>query len=377
MSNNAWMNKFRPKTFSEVHGQQNEIEVCSRLITDNWTVSSLVITGPFGTGKTTLARILARSFLCDDRDTEEYEPCGKCTSCKMMDRESHPNYVELDAASEGNVQQVRAMKEEVSYRTGVKKKIIVYDESHMLSIAAQNALLLTLEEGVPNTLFIFCTTDIEKMLPTICSRSVVLRLRLLKANEIKARLKSIADQESLEYDEKSLGLIATYVKGHLRDAVGTLEQLSRMKEGVIDEGLTRTYLRLERSQDAYDLLLEDDERERWTNMERILCELSVTEFVAIVGEVLVNAKRHNLGVGEYTQLDSVLLKKIWEKYGDQVVTMAERLLTRNIGYSSINGAVAFISNALFKEETVESIRPRPNTAPKNSLSGLMPQGKKR
>ena len=229
-------NKHRPRKFCEVVGQKSETDVIVTMLKKKWKPAAIMLQGPFGTGKTTLSRLIARAMLCDNLQHgqgeepgsergEPYEPCGECASCKSMDDDNHPNYIEVDAASNGRIENVREMKEMISYRSGKKISIICYDESHGLSRDAQNALLHTLEEGNQNVLFIFATTEANRMLPTINSRCVVLRLKLLHQAEIKKRVIAVAEQEGLTIDPTAAGLIATYVRGHVRDAMMLLEQL--------------------------------------------------------------------------------------------------------------------------------------------------------
>jgi len=176
MSNLA--NKHRPRRFDEVVGQEAEVNVLRQILEKNWRPNCLMITGPFGTGKTTLSRLMGRAMLCDD--PQGIEPCGKCEACRAVDADNHPSYTELDAASHGLKDDVRAMLDSIAYRTNADRtRIICYDESHMLSVPGQNALLQTLEQGVKGVLFILATTESHKMLPTIASRCVPLKMKLL------------------------------------------------------------------------------------------------------------------------------------------------------------------------------------------------------
>lgn len=339
-------NRFRPKRFADIVGQESEVEVMKTILVKGWKPSALLFAGPFGCGKTSLARLMARALLCERRGG--FEPCNNCPSCTSMDNDNHPCYTEKDAASEGLVGDVREMKDEISYRTVGKMRVLVYDESHNLSAQAQNALLQVLEEGVANVLFMFATTETGKMLPTIRSRCVELGMKLLTAAQIFERVKAVCLVEGFQFEEKALRIVATYVRGHMRDALILLEQLSKMAD-VITEVVVRTYLRMDKMVDIYSLLTITDRKEGFTRLEELLCNYSPSELAELIGEVLVGAFKVSLGVTDtVTQVDGAWLGKVAQVHGEKLLEKAERILAVPTDFSTITLGLASFMRVLFE-----------------------------
>lgn len=278
-----------------------------------------------------------------------------------MDADNHPSYTEVDAASQGAVSDVRMMKDFISYRTGSDKtKILCYDESHMLSTQAQNALLQTLEEGVEGVLFVFCTTESGKMLPTIKSRCVELQMKLLTMPQIHGRLQKVAQLENIQVEDKALRIVSSYVRGHARDALVMLEQLSKMAD-VVTEDLVRRYLKLDRYVEVYQLLCETDKKEAVIKLEALLCNYAPSELAEAIGEVLLNAYKLGIGVADLTAIDKAWIQKIRDVRSDSLLDTAERILTLQTDYSTITYAMAAFTNVLFEGKTSEE--PANRTAP--------------
>lgn len=379
MATDTIANRHRPKKFADVVGQEKEVEVLKKIVAGSWQPNAVMLTGPFGTGKTTLARLLTRAMHCDNRQPDENgvicEPCGECTSCKAMNEDNNPHYIEVDAASQGAVSDVRGMKDLLSYRTGTKRRVICYDESHMLSAQAQNALLQTLEEGSDEVLFVFCTTESNKMLPTVQSRCIVLNMRLLTPGQIRSRLEVIAASEGVEYDLKALRIIATHVRGHARDALVMFEQLSRMAPK-IEEGLVRSYLRLDRHVEVYTFLTTSELSKSLELLEGLLCNYAVSELAQTIGSILVNAYKVAHKTGDFTDVDRAWLQRVIDARGvDTLLDSAEAILALKVDYATIDYGIAGLGRILLEGKAdkisgpASSLKPGGAPSPTPSIPG--------
>ena len=216
--------KYRPQRFSELVAQEHVAETLRNAIRMDRLAHVYLFSGPRGVGKTTTARILAKAINCTGR-TEDPEPCRQCTSCKDLESQRSLNIFEIDAASNNKVDDVRELRETVRIPPqGAMRKIYIIDEVHMLSNAAFNALLKTLEEPPPYALFIFATTEPHKVLPTILSRCQRFDFRRIPVPAILQHLKQICTEEGITADEESLLLIARKGDGALRDALSAFDQ---------------------------------------------------------------------------------------------------------------------------------------------------------
>jgi len=221
--------KYRPKKFSELVGQDHVKRVLMRALEENRVSHAYIFAGPRGTGKTTTARILAKALNCDNR--KDAEPCGKCYSCKAIDEGTFMDVVELDAASNRGIDEIRRIRDAASFRPiEGKYKVYIIDEVHMLTKEAFNALLKTLEEPPEHVVFILATTNLEKVPPTIVSRCQVLEFRNLPDKLVKERLKQICEKEGIKASDEALSFIARRALGGMRDALTMLEQVWKFSE---------------------------------------------------------------------------------------------------------------------------------------------------
>ncbi|MGN0853888.1 MAG: DNA polymerase III subunit gamma/tau [Kiritimatiellia bacterium] len=226
--------KYRPMTFEDVVGQGHVVKTLRHAIAAGRVANAYLFIGPRGIGKTTLSRIFAKALNCTSPDG--VEPCGRCTNCTEIAGGRSLDVTELDAASHNKVEDVKPIIESVQFKPAAARfKIFIIDECHMLSNAAWNALLKTLEEPPPHVRFIFATTEGDKVLPTIVSRCQRFDLRRIQTNDIVSRLTYICAQEGVEAEEDALLAIARGAEGGMRDALSSLDQLLSFKGDKVTE----------------------------------------------------------------------------------------------------------------------------------------------
>ena len=215
--------KWRPQTFADLVGQEHVTETLSNAIKKDRVAHAYIFSGARGVGKTTAARILAKALNCVNGPTAE--PCGVCDSCKEVAAGSSLDVIEIDAASNRGIDQIRELREMVRYAPAASRsKVVILDEAHMLTGEASNALLKTLEEPPDRVIFVMATTQPEDLEDTIRSRSQHFHFRALTFNEITDRLKYIASKENLKIEDGALAVIARMAEGSMRDALSLLEQ---------------------------------------------------------------------------------------------------------------------------------------------------------
>jgi DNA polymerase-3 subunit gamma/tau len=237
----ALYRKWRPQTFDEVVGQEHVIRTLRNALVSGRVHHAYLFSGPRGTGKTTTARLLAKAVNC--LAPEDERPCNQCAICQAINEGRLLDLIEIDAASNTGVDDVRELRERVGFRPNeARYKVYVVDEVHMLSNAAFNALLKTLEEPPEHAIFVLATTEIHKIPATVLSRCQRFDFRRISVSEIAARLELIAQRERIDVDREALTFIARQATGSMRDAESLLDQLASYGDQEIDGASVRTAL---------------------------------------------------------------------------------------------------------------------------------------
>lgn len=220
----ALYRKYRPKRLEDIYGQKYIVKIVENSILNNKFMHAYLFSGPRGTGKTTIAKLIAKIVNCSNLDG--FNPCDKCDSCNLFNNNSNPDIIEIDAASNNGVDEIRTIRDSVLLMPSVSKyKVYIIDEVHMLSTSAFNALLKTLEEPPKHVIFILATTEVNKIPETILSRCQCLDFKRISSEDIVDCLSNICKKEGIDINDDVLHLIADYSNGGMRDSIGLLDKL--------------------------------------------------------------------------------------------------------------------------------------------------------
>jgi DNA polymerase-3 subunit gamma/tau len=263
--------KWRPKRFEDVVGQGHITSTLKNAIKEKRIAHAYLFTGPRGVGKTTTARILAKTLNCEN--SKNSEPCNECEMCKSIQNSQLIDIIEIDGASNRGIDEIRSLRDSVKYApTRGKYKVYIIDEVHMLTKESFNAFLKTLEEPPEHIIFIFATTDVHKVPLTIISRCQRYDFRRIQLDKIKETLKMIADEEKIAIDDKTLTIIAKKADGALRDAESYFDQVVAFSKGKIDSELVSQMLNLIDEEIYFaisDAVLEKDYKVVFQTSEKI------------------------------------------------------------------------------------------------------------
>ena len=322
MGYTALYRKFRPQTFSEMVGQEHITKTLKNQIMSNRVGHAYLFNGGRGTGKTSSAKILARAINC--LNPKDGEPCNECEICKAALNGSLTDIVEMDAASNNSVEDIRGIREEVNFLP-TKAKYIVYiiDEVHMLSTGAFNALLKTLEEPPEHVKFILATTEPQKLPATILSRCQRFDFKRISNEDIIKRLKVVCNESNIEISEGALNIIAVLSEGAMRDALSILERCIQDGENKIDENKIKDLVgipKLSYVNSIISAILEYDLDEVVKSTNQILNEGKdldnfLWEMIKYVKDILVYKSCKNLEL--YTQDEISIINNLANKYSNE------------------------------------------------------------
>ena len=335
--------EFRPQRFSEVAGQDLVKNLLQAIVKNpDKAPKALILQGEYGTGKTTCARILAKALNCKNK-TKDGDACGECEFCKS-NIENTIYYEEFDSAMIGNVSDIKDLKETFYFDKSLGYKVVVLDEAQLMTSQAQSALLKVLEESLTGIFFVLCTTHIDKILPTIRSRSLKLRFDLVKEEDIKLNLDNIVRIKNIDISDTTLNLIVDRCQGHLRDAHMLLdeylllgeEQFKKLVQSSKDLYYALIYYSLKKDLDSIKLIIENLECFPLSTLkldyERVVLEIIKVGLKIETSEnIYLNAIINVFNDRIFNLIDILNDKKIFEMFtSDKRFQSAMYILIKNI-----------------------------------------------
>jgi DNA polymerase-3 subunit gamma/tau len=338
MSEMVLYRKYRPQNFSEVVGQDHVTDILKNAIATNKIAHAYLFCGPKGSGKTTIARLLAKAINCEDKSSSE--PCNKCSACKDITDNRAMDIVEIDAASHRGIDEIRELRDNVHFAPSkFKHKVFILDEAHQLTSGAANAFLKILEEAPSHAIFILATTEPQKMIPTIISRCQRFDFRKISVLEITKKLEKIVKKEKGKVEKEVLSVIASLAGGSMRDAESTLSQVLSFapKDGAIRKEDVKSFLGIVEREvvgDFIDALLQDEAVEALDLLEKVLSQGTSPEnfysnLIYYLREMMV-LKIISQKTSDTKSLTSSLLVKFTEEEVERIKKQVEPLSTNDI-----------------------------------------------
>lgn len=336
MAYKALYRKYRPKNFEEVVGQDYIIKTLKHAIEENKIAHAYLFCGTRGTGKTSVAKIFAKSVNC----LSDVKPCNKCENCIQSDEGVNPDIIEMDAASNNGVDEIRDIIENLKYSPiNSKYKVYIIDEVHMLSKGAFNALLKTLEEPPEYVIFILATTEPHKVLPTIISRCQRYDFLKVEKEFIIKRIEIIAEKENIKINEEAKNLISTLASGGMRDALSILDQCVAYSNGIITGDDVKILYGLTTVEDKFNIIL-DIANKNTKKLLETLKEMNVrgvdfkklgSELIEIFKETIIYAYSNDKNLLRF--IDEDIAKKILSLYNsDELLSMIDILMKTSESY---------------------------------------------
>jgi len=319
--------EFRPLDFKCVLGVPIIKKILQGYLSKNEYDTAYLFVGSYSSGKTTLGRIFARSILCTNR-SEDMSPCNTCPSCKSFLEDRHPGYLEIDAATNSGKDRIQEIKESLKFESIAHKKIILFDEAHGISKDGKDALLKQLETSDPNIIFLFCTTELEKMPDTIRSRCIEFHLPEPTESLIVEKLKTICDAKKIPYDPEALEIIVRASGRHYRDAENKLRQVSILGDVTVDNVQQVVILY---DQEIVDMLmaLPKDLSKAMQIAEQLTSKMDIRSIYHSILRILNDAIKHSVGVTFDSDRYSALLKLIRAQYDRLLFEILDFVLSRN------------------------------------------------
>ena len=376
MAYKALYRTYRPSTFEEVAGQEHIVKTLKNALAKNKLAHAYLFAGPRGTGKTTMAKLLAKALNCDEGIGCQ---CNQCKNCKAIIEGSHPDVLELDAASNNGVDDVRDIIDKVKYGTILGRyKVYIIDEVHMLSDSAFNALLKTLEEPPEHVIFILATTEPHEILPTVLSRCQRYDFTKLSDADIKNRLKAVLEKEGVEYNEAAIDIIISLADGGMRDALSILDQVLAYSGNKLDVQDILDIFALESKEEKMALLNSIVEKNTSDVLERINRYISLgtdikrltDDLLIILKDILIYQSSRNISCLEVLneQDASYFLRKMDL---DETIKMIDILMATQKDYKTVSNIVPLFQVTLLKlvaakkYETPEIMQEEPKPNPES------------